>query len=139
MVEAALFVGLLLWAPAFIFGLRPSRHDRPSRMLVVLTLWSLPVLMAGWAFITGKNPLAWIPWAEPDSEGLIVAVVLELVLMGGSIALLPAWGYAIGRTVNSHRWHSPQAVGRGSPDPAPRATEGLPAPHKRWNKNAPAR
>ncbi len=28
MVEAILFVGQLLSAPAFILGLRPSRHDR---------------------------------------------------------------------------------------------------------------
>jgi hypothetical protein len=99
-VEAALFVGLLLWTPGFILGLRPSRHDRPTRMLVVLTLWSLPVLMAGWAFFADKKMFAWLQWAASDSEGLAVAVVLELVFLAGSVALLPAWGYAIGRTVN---------------------------------------
>ncbi len=112
MVEAALFVGLLLWAPAFILGMRPSRHDRPTRMLVVLTLCSLPVLMAGWAFFADKNLFAWLQWAASDAEGLAVAMVLELVFLAGSVALLPAWGYAIGRTVNWHRWRAAQA-GRG--------------------------
>jgi hypothetical protein len=119
-VEAALFVGLLLWTPAFILGLRPSRHDRPTRMLVVLTLWSIPVLMAGWA-LADEKMLARFRWALSDSEGLAVAVMLGLALLGGTVLLLPAWGYAIGRTVNWCRWRTAQAVGRGSraPDGSP--------------------
>ena len=99
MPEATLFVGLLLVAPGFIFGLRPTRHDRPTRMLAVLALWSLPVFLAGWVLIN-RDCLVWLQLAASDSEGLAVAVVLELVFVGGSVVLLPVWGYAIGRTVN---------------------------------------
>jgi hypothetical protein len=118
--EAILFVGLLLWTSAFILGLRPSRHDRPTRMLVVLALWSIPVFMAGWGLASEKT-LAWFRWALSDSEGLAVAVMLELTLLAGIVLLLPAWGYAIGRTVNWCRWRTAQAGGRGS-----RAPEGSP-------------
>ncbi len=107
LLEATLFVGLLLWAPGFIFGLRPTRHDRPTRMLAVLALWSLPVFLAGWVLID-RDWLVWLQRAASDSEGLAVAVVLELVFAGGSVVLLPVWGYAIGRTVNWCRWRGAQ-------------------------------
>jgi hypothetical protein len=106
-LEATLFVALLLWTCGFIFGIRPSRHDLPTRMLAVLALYSAPVFMAGWV-LTDKDRFAWLQRAVSDSEGLAVAVVLELVFLGGTVVLLPGWGYAIGRTVRWRRWRAAQ-------------------------------
>jgi hypothetical protein len=101
-LEASIFVGLVLLTFGFILGLRPARHDRPTRMLAVLVLYSVPVSVAGYAMID-KTLFAWLQRAVSDSEGLAVAVVLELVFIGGSLVFMPVWGYAIGRTVNWRR------------------------------------
>jgi hypothetical protein len=101
-LEAILFVSMVLWTAGFVFGLRPSRQFPPTRMLIVLLVWSLPVLMAGWV-IFDSNCFAWARWLLDDREGIAVAVIAELMIVVGTVLLLPAWGYAIGRTVNWFR------------------------------------
>ena len=78
-------------------------------MLAVLALWSLPVLMAAWAIVDSRR-FAWLQRSLDDSEGIAVALLLELIAVVGTPLLLPAWGYAIGRSVNWLRWS--RAAGR---------------------------
>jgi hypothetical protein len=94
-----LVVGVLLLACALALGLRPSREDFPTRLLAVLVLYSFPVGLAGWALL--RPDWAGFLMSSFDPDGFVVDAVLVLIAAGGGVALLPAWGYLIGRMI---RW-----------------------------------
>jgi hypothetical protein len=87
-----------LGACGVVAGLRPSRHDRPTRLLMTLALYSALVGLALFIFFRGD----WMAWLRErfDPEGLALGFVVGLVSVGGILFLGPAWGYAIGRTLN---------------------------------------
>jgi hypothetical protein len=97
MIGLALVV-ILLGACGVVAGLRPSRHDRPTRLLMTLAFYSALVGLA--LFILFRDD--WMAWLRErfDPEGLALGFVLGLVSVGGILFLGPAWGYAIGRTLN---------------------------------------
>jgi hypothetical protein len=84
--------------PASIAGLRPTRHDRPTRLLAILLLYSAPVGAAGVILLSD----AWMARLRGsfDPEGITLAFTLGIVSVGGAVVLIPAWGYAMGRTFN---------------------------------------
>jgi cation transporter-like permease len=105
----------LLGFCGFVAGLRPSRHDPPTRLVAVLILYSVPVALA-----------IYIPFSDQwfarlrlafDPKGLAIAAVLSLVDIVGVVALVPAWGYALGRTLTYARLRTGArlAKSRGSP------------------------
>ena len=87
----------LLGSCGFVAGLRPARHDPPTRLVAVLILYSAPVVLAVCIELSGQ----WFAQLRRafDPEGFVLATTLALVAAGGTVVLVPAWGYALGRTL----------------------------------------
>lgn len=64
----------LLGSCGFVAGLRPSRHDPPTRLVAVLILYSVPVGLAVCIELSGQ----WFAQLRRafDPEGLVLAVTL---------------------------------------------------------------
>ena len=97
MIGLALVV-VLLGACGVVAGLRPSRHDLPTRLFMTLAFYSALVGLA--LFILFHDDWMALLRGRFDPEGLALGFVLGLVSVGGILFLGPAWGYAIGRTLN---------------------------------------
>jgi hypothetical protein len=97
-IEILIIAPVLFGVWSFAVGLRPSRHDFPTRLLAIVGLYSVPVGLATCALVRDEWTHRLKDWFDP--EGFLLTFVLAIVSFGGVIALLPAWGYALGRTVN---------------------------------------
>jgi hypothetical protein len=93
-----LLVAVLFGLSGFVLGLRPTRHDRPTRFLVALGLCSVPVGLAACILLSDDWMAKLRGWIDP--MGFALNMILSLVSVGGAVALIPLWGYAIGRTTN---------------------------------------
>jgi hypothetical protein len=94
----------LLGSCGFVAGLRPSRHDPPTRLVAVLILYSIPVALAVCILFRDQ----WFAQFRRafDPEGFVVAGALALVALSGAVVLVPAWGCALGRTLNYVRFRT---------------------------------
>ncbi len=108
MFEAAVSVGLILGIGGFIFGHRPSRTERPPRILGMLGCSALFVFMAAWALLDHRL-FSWFQGLFSDSKGMAVAVALELIVFAGTLVLVPVAGYTVGRTIACKRRRSAQS------------------------------
>ena len=105
MAELGLLV-VLLGACGFVAGLRPSRRDRPDRLLAILALYSTPVGLAACVLISDKWMARLREWLDP--KGLALMISFAIVAVVGSVVLTPAWGYAMGRTLSWARSREPR-------------------------------
>jgi hypothetical protein len=104
MVLVPILTVALLGCCGIVAGLRPSRHDPPTRLVTVLILDSAPVALA-LCTLFGDEWFAQLRQAF-DSDGFVVAGALALVAVSGAVLLVPAWGYALGRALNYARFRA---------------------------------
>lgn len=91
----------LLLATGLAFGLRPPRTDFPTRLVIVLSLYSALVGLALWGVFGPGSFQRLCEWSG-DPEGILVAIMLDAIIVIGSVALTPLWGCAAGRAI---RWY----------------------------------
>jgi hypothetical protein len=87
----------------YAVGVRPGVRVPPARPSVWLITFSVILFLATWALASD----GWIPrlkaWGIDDLDMIGLHVVFALISVAGSVLLLPAWGYVIGRAVRTPR------------------------------------
>jgi hypothetical protein len=71
--------------------------------VALLMVLSVIVLFAAWVLVSESWFRRLKQWGVDELDMIGVYAVLYLVSLAGSLVMVPAWGYAIGRTISKRR------------------------------------
>jgi hypothetical protein len=100
--NVVLIVGIITLL-GFAVGVRPRRQVQAVRFWAVLTTFSVLDVVATSVLVSEGWFRLLNSWGVDEIDMIGVYAIVALISLAGSLVLLPAWGYVIGRTVSGRR------------------------------------